>query len=145
MISKMASPDYINQYIINTLETIIKKKRGTTLNTINRRFHDYLLGEVTFKKQACNDYINVNLKNCRYGYDFYNRDLQHTEDECCVCYENTNQSIECGHIICDDCIKKIMEHSKSLKCPMCRKDQETNNGLQIKYPMHLVTLLFNLE
>ena len=145
MISKMASPDYINQYIINTLETIIKKRRGTTLNTINRRFHDYLLGEVTFKKQAGNDYINVNLKNCRYGYDFYNRDLQHKEDECCVCYENTNQSIECGHIICDDCIKNIMEHSKSLKCPMCRKDQETNNGLQIKYPMHLVTLLFNLE
>ena len=145
MISKTASPDYINQYIINTLETIIKKKRGTTLNTINRKFYDYLLGEVTFKKQAENDYINVNLKNCRYGYDFYNRDLQHTEDECCVCYENTNQSIECGHIICDDCIKKIMVHSKSLKCPMCRKDQETNNGLQIKYPMHLVTLLFNLE
>lgn len=145
MISKTASPDYINQYIINTLETIIKKKRGTTLNTINRRFHDYLLGEVTFKKHAGNDYINVNLKNCRYGYDFYNRDLQHTEDECCVCYENTNQSIECGHIICDDCIKKIMDHSKTLKCPMCRKNHETNNGLQIKYPMHLVTLLFNLE
>lgn len=145
MISKTASPDYINQYIINTLETIIKKRRRTTLNTINRRFHDYLLGEVTFKKEAENDYINVNLKNCRYGYDFYNRDLQHKEDECCVCYENTNQSIECGHIICDDCIKNIMEHSKSLKCPMCRKDQETNNGLQIKYPMHLVTLLFNLE
>ena len=145
MISKTASPDYINQYIINALETIIKKRRGATLNTINRRFHDYLLGEVTFKKEAENDYINVNLKNCRYGYDFYNRDLQHKEDECCVCYENTNQSIECGHIICDDCIKNIMEHSKSLKCPMCRKDQETNNGLQIKYPMHLVTLLFNLE
>ena len=146
MISKTASPEYINQYIINTLETIIKKRRGTTLNTINRRFYDYLLGEVTFKKEAKNDYINVNLKNCKFGYDFYNKEYtQDEEDECCVCYEKTKQSIECGHIICDDCIKKIMDHSKTIACPMCRKNHETNKGLQIKYPMHLVTLLFNLE
>lgn len=146
MISKTASPDYINQYIINTLEIIIKKKSVTRLNTINRRFYDYLLGEVIFKKDSDTDYINITLKNCKFGYDFYNKENNiDKEAECCVCYENTTQSIECGHIICDDCMQKIMEYSKTLACPMCRKNHETNNGLQIKYPMHLVTLLFNLE
>ena len=149
MISKTASPEYINQYIINSLDIMIKKYNKKNINDykfLNKKFYDYLLGEVEFKKEAENDYINITLKNCRYGFDFYNQVYyRNKKEECCVCYENTNQSIQCGHTICDNCIQKIMDHSKTLECPMCRKNHETNRGLKIKYPMHLVTLLFNIE
>ena len=36
--------------------------------------------------------------------------------ECCVCYEEKCWIIECGHLICKNCIPRI----QNLKCPLCR-------------------------
>ena len=60
-------------------------------------------------------------------------------------YGNTLDTIKCGHIICDKCVREIMKHSKTLQCPLCRVNQEIEGGLHIKYPKHLATLLFNVE
>jgi hypothetical protein len=36
--------------------------------------------------------------------------------ECCVCYEENCWIIECGHLICKNCIPQI----RNLKCPLCK-------------------------
>lgn len=36
--------------------------------------------------------------------------------ECCVCYEENCWIIECGHLICKNCVPRI----KNLKCPLCK-------------------------
>ena len=144
MILRTSSPIYINQFIINTLEIIIKKKMD--IHSLDTYRKDNILGFVEFKKEKNNDYIDITLRNCNYGYDFYNKEIcKEKEDECCVCFINTQKAIACGHIICDDCISEIMKHSKTLNCPLCRQNQEIKGGLKIKYPLHLVTLLFNIE
>ena len=144
MISKIATPEYINEFIINILEKLVNKK--TQISKLNHYVRDELLGYVTFTTNENDEFIQVHLKDCKFGYDFYNKDYtRDKEDECCVCYDHTTHTIFCGHNICESCITNIMQYSKTLACPMCRKNHETNNGLQIKYPMHLVNLLFNLE
>lgn len=147
MISRTSSPEYINEFIINSLEKYISNtKSRKKLGKIYFVVKDRILGNVVFKKEKDNDYIYICFTNCRYGYDFYNHDIiLKNKNECCVCYDDTAHTIQCGHIICETCVKKIMEHSKTLKCPLCRKNNESYNGLEINYPMHLVTLLFNLE
>ena len=142
MISKFATPEYINDFIIEIIEKLVNKK--TQLSKLNHYVRDKLLGYVTFTKNKNDEFIQVYLKDCKYGYDFYNQLLlKNTSDECCVCYDNTQHMISCGHNICESCVTNIMQHSKTLNCPLCRKSQETKNGLIIKYPIHLVTLLFN--
>lgn len=144
MISKIATPEYINDFIIEIIEHLVNKK--TQLSKLNHYVRDKLLGYVTFTKNKNDEFIQVHLKDCKYGYDFYNQLLlKNTTDECCVCYENTTHIISCGHTICDSCVTNIMQYSKTLNCPLCRQNQETKNGLIIKYPIHLVTLLFNQE
>jgi hypothetical protein len=39
------------------------------------------------------------------------------EKECCVCLEDTDNKLECGHITCTDCCSKLI----SKKCPLCRQ------------------------
>ena len=50
-------------------------------------------------------------------------DLKKTkkEDECIVCYENCFTKTNCGHIICQSCIKSLKKDDGSIECPMCRR------------------------
>ena len=156
MIQQLADINYINNFIIECLEKI-DKKRTTFLfifkkknkpkykKEINTVYKDSKLGNVIFTKKKDDEFINIHFVNCRYGYDFFNKKNLNTKttDECCVCLEQTHSVIECGHKVCDDCIINIMTHSKTITCPMCRYNHEKKNGLIIKYPAHLRTLLFS--
>jgi hypothetical protein len=144
MITKISTPYNINIFIINTLESFVEK--GKNINNLNTCIVDRFFGVVEFKKKKKNEYIDITFKQCKYGYDFYNKQIiVPKEDECCVCYDNTLDTIKCGHIICDKCVREIMKHSKTLQCPLCRVNQEIEGGLHIRYPIHLATLLFNVE
>ena len=138
MITRIVDTKYINDFIIKCLKSIIKRKKK-----YNKTFRDPILGLVTFIKNNNDTHINIHLVNCRYGYDFFNQDNLNTKNtnECCVCFEETHNIIQCGHILCPECISNIMKYSKKMICPLCRKNHENINGLIIKYPLHLVTLL----
>lgn len=159
MIRRTITLNEINDFIIAELEYIfvnkqtfkksLNKNRKTEKNEKNEKVFNYLkkdkkFGTVQFCKNKNDSHIKIHFIGCRYGYDFYNNDLSvKTSDECCVCYEKTQDVIQCGHKICGSCVTEIMKHSKSMNCPMCRKNHESNEGLKINYPMHLVTLLFD--
>lgn len=36
-------------------------------------------------------------------------------EECCICFENTNYALSCGHKVCPYCSKNIEQ------CPICRR------------------------
>jgi len=41
--------------------------------------------------------------------------------ECSICFENTDEiSLECGHKIHHNCLKKLLKSNAQKKCPMCR-------------------------
>ena len=40
------------------------------------------------------------------------------QDDCCVCFEKTTHTTECGHFLCEECIPNL----KNNTCPMCRKE-----------------------
>ena len=48
-------------------------------------------------------------------------------NECCVCYEKSENKTLCKHPICKDCIIKSLKKDKYFTCPMCRKDYELKN------------------
>ena len=165
MITRTITLNEINDFIIAELENIFvektfekklfKKKlfkKSLNKNEINEKVFNYSkkhqkFGIVQFRKNKNDSHIKIHFIGCRYGFDFYNNDQStettETTDECCVCYEKTQEVIHCGHKICGSCVTEIMNHSKTINCPMCRKNHEINEGLKINYPMHLVTLLFN--
>ena len=145
MITHTTTPQYINDFIIVCLQSIYKKKQTFNIK-INRSFYDPKLGTLRFRKKNKKDkYINIHLVNCCYGYDFFNNDILNTKntEECCVCFEETHNTIQCGHRLCTECVGNIMRHNKEMICPLCRKKHENTNGLIIKYPLHLTTLLFS--
>ena len=146
MIARTILLEEINKFIINQLEGIYDSNKNITQKDAVFKYSkkDQKFGTVHFCKKESDSYIEIKFYSCRYGYDFYNNDPStKITDECCVCYEKTQDVIHCGHKICGSCVTEIMKHSKTLNCPMCRKNHESNNGLIIKYPMHLVTLLFD--
>ena len=153
MISKTIDIEDINKYIIEQLSLVFNKS-NTKEELITKKMNAFehvawskIYGTVCFKKQESDMFVNIDFKSCRFGYDFYNQsgpsNCKETDlDECCVCYENTDNKIMCGHRICVGCVNDIMRHSKTMDCPLCRRKHETNTGLQIKYPAHLILLLF---
>lgn len=43
------------------------------------------------------------------------------DNMCTVCYEFCVSKTACGHVVCEDCLKKMRAH-KMFRCPMCRSD-----------------------
>ena len=44
-----------------------------------------------------------------------------TDEECCVCYENTKTAVQgCKHPVCKTCFKGMKRSGRTLACPMCR-------------------------
>lgn len=41
-------------------------------------------------------------------------------DYCCVCFEETTHTTECGHFLCETCIPSLTDNI----CPICRKKLE---------------------
>ena len=161
MISRTIDIVDINQYIIEQLSLIFDKSKSKSksksktkekvnpkkMNEFEHTTWSRIYGTVVFKKKESDLFVNIYFKSCRFGYDFYNQsgpsNCKETDlDECCVCYENTDNKIMCGHRICVHCVNDIMKHSKTMDCPLCRKKHETDEGLKIKYPAHLMLLLF---
>ena len=162
MISKTIDITDINDYIIEQLSILFKKSESESKSKSNPKSQKEtkanmdkfehitwckLFGTVSFKKQLGDAFINIYFRDCRFGYDFYNQNgpsdcAEIDVDECCVCYENTDNKIMCGHRLCVGCVNDIMKHSKTMDCPLCRKKHETSEGLEIKYPAHLMWLLF---
>ena len=51
------------------------------------------------------------------------------DDKCTICLENLNDTVNtklnCNHIFCINCIKKLINNhdsNKEIKCPLCRID-----------------------
>jgi hypothetical protein len=44
------------------------------------------------------------------------------EMECCVCEDmmNIDNKMNCGHLVCDDCL----DHIRTMKCPICKEMME---------------------
>lgn len=52
----------------------------------------------------------------------YPKQLYVENNECIICYEESNCNIiPCGHLICNDCDKKLkIENNQKKRCPICR-------------------------
>ena len=48
-------------------------------------------------------------------------------NECCVCFINTNEKTDCGHILCYDCFSKIQNNI----CPLCRAITNVNKFIPV--------------
>ena len=148
MISRTIDIHDINQFIIDQLSIFFNKSSDLKkMEKFEFTTHNKIYGPVKFKKEKSDTVVHIHFSSCRYGYDFYNSLGQSTsdicdKDECAVCYEDTEHKIQCGHRLCGKCITEIMKHSKTFDCPLCRKKHETSGGLDIKYPAHLMLLLF---
>ena len=40
-------------------------------------------------------------------------------NDCCVCYEPTQNETRCHHVVCEQCLKRISRRGR-YHCPMCR-------------------------
>jgi ribosomal protein L37E len=38
---------------------------------------------------------------------------------CPVCFDKATTSLECAHMICHDCLRKMVQ-TRTRKCPLCR-------------------------
>ena len=160
MIVRAITIDVINEYIISELEKLFGEQEDGAGNTssectdVRAQMEEFKhttgskqYGTVKFIKEPKDDFVRIHLSACRYGYDFFNEPgmsarAGEDRDECAVCYEETDRTIRCGHRICENCVTKIMNHNKKLDCPLCRRSQEDDGGLHIRYPAHLMWLLF---
>lgn len=161
MIVRAITIDVINEYIIAELgklfggqEDGVGKNLGSECIDVRAQMEEFehttyskLYGKVKFIKEPKDDFVRIHLSACRYGYDFFNEPgmsarAGEDREECAVCYEETDRTIRCGHRICENCVTKIMNHNKKLDCPLCRRSQEDDGGLHIRYPGHLMWLLF---
>mgnify|MGYP003571525798 CR=1 FL=1 len=55
---------------------------------------------------------------------------------CPICFLNSNDGIKfkvakCGHIICKNCCEAMFKSSNSTKCPMCKKQVNKNDFMDI--------------
>lgn len=80
--------------IILVIATVIVPKKMFT-------YFDQLLENKYNKNNKCKRNIKLFIGNV---------------PECCVCYEKNCWIIECGHLICKNCIPRI----QNLKCPLCK-------------------------
>ena len=83
MISKIATPEYINRIYYKNIRKVSKKK--TQISNLNHYVRDELLGYVTFTTNKNDEFIQVHLKDCKFGYIFIIKTTCDKEDECCVC------------------------------------------------------------
>jgi len=52
------------------------------------------------------------------------KSIQLKKEECCICFDETNHTTECKHILCIECNKKIK------KCPICRREQRYKKDIK---------------
>ena len=96
-------------------------------------------GIINFKNEGNN--LVVNLKNCIHRNNTNNSNniiinKSYNIDICCVCYEDCDTTLKCGHQMCDKCIKEWIPRKNS--CPMCRSDDNYKRGYKILVPISII-------
>lgn len=64
-----------------------------------------------FVSQECFVAVNNNENSRLHWKGFY------SEEGCCICFEPTTHTTECGHPLCETCIPSLIGNI----CPICRK------------------------
>ena len=52
--------------------------------------------------------------------------------ECTVCYDPGYMLLDCGHLLCADCLRRLGADEQRLKCPICRSLSE--QGIPMFFP-----------
>ena len=94
---------------------------------------------IHFKKEENN--LTITFKNCILKNKFITNksDLQ---DICCVCYESCDNTLKCGHYLCNTCMNNWLQKNNS--CPMCRNENHYQTGYYFTLPLRIIKLsLYN--
>ena len=80
------------------------------------------------KKQTLN-YDMVNAMCSKLVMSIKNPNIKKKIDECCVCYELTDNKTDCNHSLCLCCWGKCKKdendgYDDCINCPMCREEVE---------------------
>ena len=98
----------------------------------------YLCGkEGHFKVNCPNKNKNKNKKeeDKKEKTDMINLDENNVVN-CPICFLSTNDGIKfkvgkCGHIICKNCCENLFKSNNSVQCPMCKKQVNKNDFMDI--------------
>jgi hypothetical protein len=94
-------------------------------------------GTLSFKKND-NDLI-INFKDCVLKNRFILNKSK--KDICCVCYDECGMTLNCGHYLCDACLRSWLLINNS--CPMCRSQDNCEKGFDFIIPIKLLEFLFS--
>lgn len=113
-----------------------------------------------YKKYDDDENINICITNQKYKHIHIKRNNKHIKitfkkcmlrskiiinksfnlDICCVCYESCNQTLKCGHYLCDSCKSGWFKDHNT--CPMCRKKDNYKIGYTFKIPLRIIRISF---
>ena len=109
----------IENHIDKIINTVFKsKKEIDCYSNLFAKINNKNIGVVeVFKKN--DTHISIYFKNCIYNRKLLLKQVE-VENECVVCYENTNTRTSCNHPLCEDCVNDMIKHTQKYNCPYCR-------------------------
>lgn len=119
------------------METVVDKFINQLATTNNIFDIDYIMnhrlyGDIHFKSVDNNLFVNFkkSKRPCLLKNDI--------TDNCCICYDDCNKTLKCGHYICKNCIQWIQTNNS---CPLCRRGDNYNIGYIFCIPFKAVRKL----
>jgi hypothetical protein len=97
-----ALPLFINEPEL-TLDLVLRSVQIIQHKLEHVRFHRYL-----------NEFVDETFIEEPFEMKYAN------PNECCICYEKTNQKTICNHSICIECLRKHKRNNRG--CPYCRHE-----------------------
>ena len=128
-------PQYwFTQIEIEKIINDLINKLAINNNIFNINYETYVkkYGYIHFK--SYNNNLLINFKNSKTP----NLIKTNKINNCCVCYEDCNRTLKCGHYLCSKCSKWI---KTSNTCPMCRKGNNYKIGYILKIPFKALKVL----
>ena len=125
---------WLSQIEMETLVDNLINKLANENDIFNLDYETYNkhYGFIHFKTN--NNILLINFKSSKRPRLLKNDKI----DSCCVCYEDCNRTLKCGHYICKECIQWIQTHNT---CPMCRQGNNYNIGYIFSIPFKAIRKL----
>lgn len=120
------------RYEMNTIKRFIEINENTLKTHIEKELGYYVYYELfgkdtTFYITETKEVIKEKIKEVKViEKEIITKEVKVVEEvkvleesQCCVCLEESNGVLSCGHITCAECFKAL----KTKKCPCCQKDK----------------------
>lgn len=126
---KWISNIQMEQLVDNLVNRLVKENN---IYDIDYETYDKIYGFIHFKSE--NKKLLINFKNSKRPILIKIDKL----DNCCVCYDECDKTLKCGHYLCSSCVKWVQINNT---CPVCRASNNYKIGHIFTIPFKIIKIL----